>query len=476
MDSTPFFYRHMAKNVLLIALSVIALPISTAILAACWILIPSVTKNKHEESRKTILVTGVSMSKGLTMSRLLARYTPHRIIGADIEPIPFTSPGRYSHSISEFFRLEPPKEEDAKPYINCLLSVLEKEKVDLWIPCSSVGSAVTDGIIARLATEKLGSTFRSIQFPPEVVRKLDDKASFMSYIASLGLRTPESHRCTAVDDVMRILFPPKKEKNKFAMPHKYILKPLGVDDRARARMMTPLPLGTRKLTEAYLHDLGVSKKNPFQLQQLISGSEYCTHALIVHGVVRAFTACPSSDLLMHYKPLHPSSKIHREMLQFTQKVAEHKGISFTGHMAFDFLVHGEGDNIEIYPIECNPRVHTAVVLFSEMPEMAHALLEVPVNNPSTAVDVIFPQKLDSGYYWIGHDLVTLFIIPVLEMLMGYATWQSCKMDLKKFLRHLRYWSDGTFSLWDPLPFWVLYHVYWPAQFVRSLLYNKPWSR
>jgi catechol O-methyltransferase len=240
--------------------------------------------------------------------------------------------------------------------------------------------------------------------------------------------------------------------------------------------MALLPLETRKMTEAYLKDIGVSKENPFQLRQYVPGTEYCTHALMVHGAVRAFTACPSSDVLMHYEPLHPFSKLHKEMLQFTRRMAEHKGVTFTGYLALDFLVEGEGEDVELYPIECNPRVHTAVVLFSDMPEMAHAFLDVFGKGPPPSDNVIVPQRLRSGYYWIGHDLVTLMIIPLLELMLGYATWQSCKLELKEFWNHLLSWRDGTFAAWDPLPFWVLYHVYWPAQFVNCLLHEKHWSQ
>ncbi|KAK3044781.1 hypothetical protein LTS18_000367, partial [Coniosporium uncinatum] len=42
--------------------------------------------------------------------------------------------------------------------------------------------------------------------------------------------------------------------------------------------------------------------------------------------------------------------------------------------------------------------------------------------------------------------------------------------------HLLSWKDGTFEVQDPLPWFVLYHVYWPAQFVQSLRTGNWWSR
>lgn len=43
------------------------------------------------------------------------------------------------------------------------------------------------------------------------------------------------------------------------------------------------------------------------------------------GRMRAFVACPSNELLMHYKALLPQSKLNREMLQFVECVAKSGG-------------------------------------------------------------------------------------------------------------------------------------------------------
>ncbi|KAG9590125.1 hypothetical protein KCU90_g14242, partial [Aureobasidium melanogenum] len=39
-----------------------------------------------------------------------------------------------------------------------------------------------------------------------------------------------------------------------------------------------------------------------------------------------------------------------------------------------------------------------------------------------------------------------------------------------------FWKDGTYEIWDPLPAWWLYHVYWPFQFAKSLVTGFKWSR
>jgi len=72
--------------------------------------------------------------------------------------------------------------------------------------------------------------------------------------------------------------------------------------------MTLLPFPGLDATRAHISQLLISAKNPWLLQEFIPGAEFCTHALVVWGRVRAFVACPSNELLMHYKALLPQSK------------------------------------------------------------------------------------------------------------------------------------------------------------------------
>jgi hypothetical protein len=492
----PYYYSHTGKNRFLLLLSFITLPLSLTLCFLSFILSiltrrskPGLPKNAQNSDRKTILVTGVSMTKGLTIARSLAQHTPHRVIGADISAL---SPGRFSSSITRYFRLEAPDGDDAEPYIDSLLSVIRSEDVDLWISCSSVVAAVEDGQVVKLAQEAAkakGRKFHAIQFSEDVVERFHEKDNFIDYIASLNLQIPESYRCTSPDEALNVLLPTidnnangREENKKAVQARTFILKPIGVDDRARAQMMTLLPLSTPAETKSHVQSLGISSTNPFQLQQFIAGTEFCTHALVVRGHVKAFTCCPSLELLMHYAALPPHSRLAQAMLKFTETVAKDGGADFTGHLSFDFLVEkdqgGEDAEVVLYPIECNPRAHTAVVLFDKTPEMAEAYMsvfddEVSDYNKSTPV---YPRAPTASYYWLGHDVVTFGILPVLDWVAGVGTWQNVVEGLGTLGKHLVYWTDGTFTIADPWPFFVLYHLYWPAKFVEALRTGKGWSR
>lgn len=471
----PIYYRHVPKNIILILSSLITLPFSTVLVIASLIYSKVFPQPQqiplHDASkRKTILVTGVSMTKGLTIARILAQNTPHRVIGADISSL---SPGRFSSSLAKFYILTPPDGGDAEPYIDSLLQVIKSEHVDLWISCSSVIAAVEDGEVMRLAEEERGPGFHAVQFRSDVVERLHEKDHFIDYIRSLELSVPESYRCTSSAEIVKILTRGKTGKEK---DRKFILKPIGVDDRARANMMTLLPFENREDTVAYVKNLQISSQNPFQVQQFISGAEYCTHALVIRGRVVAFTCCPSSELLMHYEAIPPSSHLFKQMLEFTKRVAKDGGDSFSGHLSFDFLAEGEGKVSKLYPIECNPRAHTAVALFSNTPQMASAYLSSfdPFKNKD--MEIVTPRSPTPSYYWLGHDVVALLILPMLDWLWGLKDASEVVDSMTDFWKHAVSWRDGTFTVHDPVPFLVLYHVYWPMKFLMSLVYGKRWSR
>ena len=55
-------------------------------------------KTAHGQRRRTVLVTGVGMTKGLTLARAF-HLCGHRVIGADFEDLAIPCPGRMSRAI-----------------------------------------------------------------------------------------------------------------------------------------------------------------------------------------------------------------------------------------------------------------------------------------------------------------------------------------------------------------------------------------
>ncbi|THV79330.1 hypothetical protein D6C84_05149, partial [Aureobasidium pullulans] len=493
-------FAHALQNLKLLALSFFFLPLDTFILFFSYairilVAFPATSHRARVRSTytryfepRTVLVTGVGMTKGLVLARLFF-IAGHNVIGADFEPpfLPITC-GHMSRSIKAFHRLAKPDgtREGSARYCQSILDIVRKEKADLWVSCSGVASAVEDGQAKEMI--ELLTKCKAVQYNVATTQKLHEKHSFTEYTKSLGLTVPETHTITSKTAALRVLEDVRPSGKKF------IMKFIGTDDSVRGDM-TLLPFDSASATKAHISRLQISESRPWILQQFIDGPEYCTHALVVRGEVKAFTACPSAELLMHYEALPPDSSLSRNMLRFTQEYAASDPENFTGHLSFDFLVdRKEAERarrdpnmvVTLYPIECNPRAHTAVALFNSTPEMIEkgymSLLEEPTTpkeegtNGASYTPPVYPHQ-PGKYYWIGHDLTTCVILPVLSLLKIHGnSFGEAFEHFGTFLEHLFLWRDGTYEIWDPLPAWWLYHVYWPFQFAKSLVTDFRWSR
>lgn len=471
--SSPW-QSHAAQNASLILLSLLFFPLDATILFLSYVI--RIFYGKHSlagiqkcSNPKTILVTGVGMTKGLALARSFYQ-AGHRVIGADFEP--GLACGRFSASLSAFHVLRKPTSKSAGPYFQDLLDVITKEKVDLWVSCSGVASAVEDGEAKEIVEAR--TSCKAIQFDVKTTQMLHEKHTFIEHTQEIGLNVPETHTISSresVEDALR----------KAPAGRKYIMKTIGMDDAARGDIMTLLPKATPMETSQYLDRLRISKEEPWILQQFIQGEEFCTHSIVINGRVRAFVACPSAELLMHYRALPSDSALSQAMLKFTETYAADGGEGFTGHLSFDFLVEdttpSNPKNIVLYPIECNPRAHTAVCLFNRAPDMVHAYLELLDGiSDKDGPDWLATPTRNDAYYWIGHDFVTMALVPLLSVITLQLSYRVYIRSVATFLVHLLTWKDGTYEVWDPLPWFALYHVYWPLRFLTCLRQGTKWSR
>lgn len=500
LDANSSVFEHAVQNIALIALSLLFLPLDTFVVL-CSLVASHFLNNQVETHRKairrrpsfkprTILVTGVGMTKGLALARMFYE-EGHDVIGADFEENGTRSCGRVSKALYKFVPLRKPNARDGSaPYIQDLLDIVTSEDVDLWVSCSGVASAIEDGEAKQIIEAR--TSCKAIQFDVKTTQVLHEKHTFIERTKELELPVPETHTITdraAIDTALA----------NAPEGRKYIMKTIGMDDSNRGDM-TLLPKSTPEETAKHLSKLKISDSSAWILQQFIKGCEYCTHALVIKGHVKAFVACPSAELLMHYQALPVSSKLSQEMLKFTQTFATAGGESFTGHLSFDFLVE-DADlsklyedpmaEITLYPIECNPRAHTAVALFNGTMGMADAYLSLlegssdhqlsyadAVANGTINEHVLFSSFPYRRYYWIGHDLVNLLILPLVALLTLRPDSSLLELiqNIDLLLDRLLFWKDGTYEVWDPLPWWWLYHVYWPWQFFLCLWTGKRWSR
>lgn len=474
--------KHIFQNAFLLCLSLCLAPATTAVVLAASIYsytFGQKSRVEHSQSKKRILVTGVSMSKGVELARLFHQQG-HIVIGADADAL---ACGRVSHAIRKFHHLPVPasdlhaQADDPLQYEEALLRIVKTENIDLWVSVSGVGSAVQDSI-AKDVIERLTKA-KAIQFDSQHVTILDAKDTFIEHVRKIGLKVPDSHRIKSKDDLISFL----RSRGSLSLEPDstlYLIKPVGVNDAARLDMPL-LPLDTEKKTLSRIGALNFSNVSSFIAQEFIQGEEYCTHSLVIRGRVMAFVACPSTDILMHYTALPQNSSLADSMRRFTVAVAKNAGESFTGHLSFDFMVKSFAGSSskepeQIYPIECNPRVHTAVVLFRDTPKLVDLYLSALDPDLEAGKEILCPQKIQR-YYWLGQDLVEKLFCPMYRIICdGTGSVKDVLSQLALFADHVLYWKDGTFVMWDPWPFWWLYHVQWPARLIYCLMRGTKWEK
>ncbi|KAL3421851.1 hypothetical protein PVAG01_06007 [Phlyctema vagabunda] len=493
LSSTSPAYLHIAQNLSLVFLSILLIPLCGIIAIVSYVSSNFTSPKSPHQSAKScarVLVTGVGMSKGLFLAR--AFYLDGNfVVGADFEPYMVPVSGRFSRSLARFYRLSRPSsstEAASKQYTAQLIEIIRTERIELWVSCSGVATALEDGIAADAVERE--TNCKVVQFSKDLTETLHDKYTFIENTQRVGLNVPETHLVASQEEALSKLHQDHSDKES---SKRFILKPVGMDDSSRADM-TLLPLGSLLKTRTHLERFRLAPSRPFVLQQYVAGLEYCTHALVLDGRVRAFVACPSADMLMHYETLPAQGVLSKAMARYTQEYVESMSDQVTGHFSLDFIVDSgyspgaaasEEQQIEgllknIYPIECNPRAHTAVVLFgSKSRQLSQIYLSLLPSSASrdSGPSTLQPEDTSgSGVYWLGHDVVTRVSLPLLSLASGHISPKAFYSNINEFVTHLLYWRDGTFEVWDPWPAFWLYVLYWPAMFLLSVIKGSWWSK
>ena len=208
---------HGLQNLAFIALSLVFLPLDSYCVFCCYLY--TLILGSHVEIERlrnqvrpdfrphTILVTGVGMTKGLTIARNF-HLAGHRVIGADFEPNGTICPGRVSRALARFYRLQVPTAGSGS-YEQALLDIVVDEDVELWVSCSGVASALEDAEASQ--TIERETNCRAIQLGVNHTKTLHEKHTFIEYIAEqAGLEIPETHTIRSQAAVEGILHNARK--------------------------------------------------------------------------------------------------------------------------------------------------------------------------------------------------------------------------------------------------------------------------
>jgi len=380
--------------------------------------------------KKRILITGAKMTKALQLARSFHR-NGHEVYLVETHKY-WLSGHRFSRAVQSFFTVPAP-EQDSDGYCQGLLKIVQDHNIDVFIPVSSPVASYYDS----LAKKVLDPYCESIHLEPEETAILDDKYAFCSKAASFGLSAPKVFRITDPQQVLDFDFQSDGSQ--------YIIKSIPYDSVLRLDL-TLLPFPDM---EDYIRTLPISESKPWVMQEFIRGQEYCFHATVRKGQIRLHCCSKSSPFQINYEQVD-NLAIYQWVNTFVQKM------NITGQVCFDMIQTESGT---VYPIECNPRLHSAITMFHDHPGVAQAYL----NDGNPNESPITPLPNSQPTYWMYHELWRLLSIRTLPELSAW--WNKVTQG-----------TDAVLSPADPLPFLMLHNWQIPLLLLDNLRRLKGWVK
>ncbi len=416
----------------LLLLAILPINLFAVGIALLWnIIVPPKRLNTTSDKPRTILLTGGKMTKALQLARSF-HAAGHRVILVEIHKY-WLSGHRFSRAVDRFYTVPAP-EKDPEGYCQALLDLVLREKVNVFIPVSSPVASYYDA----LAKPRLAPHCEVLHFDADITRMLDNKFTFCEQARAFGLSAPRSFLIT---DPQQIL-----EHDFAAENRQYLLKSIPYDSVHRLDT-TRLPCPN---LAAHVSQLPISPDKPWTMQEFIRGQEYCTHSTVRDGNVRLHGCSESSAFQINYRHVdHPV--IYDWVKRFVQP------LKLTGQISLDFIQAEDG---QVYPIECNPRTHTAITMFHDHPGLAAAYLDAPDDPTRPPLE---PLSNSPPTYWLYHELWRL-------------TQVRSRQQLQTRLQILRQGTDAMFRIDDPLPFLMVHHWQIPLLLLMSLGQLKDWIR
>jgi predicted ATP-grasp superfamily ATP-dependent carboligase len=421
-------------GVLLLLLFLLPFNLLLVFFALIYNFIKKQQKRSLSDHPKNILVTGAKMAKSLQLARLFYA-AGNRVILIETEKY-WLSGSRFSNTISKFYTVpDPQKNWDA--YCKKMLHIIQKEKIDVFVPVTSpVGS-----YYESLLKPHISKYCEVVHFDVQITQMLDSKFEFIEKAKSIGLSVPGSFLVTKPETVLDFDFTAENRQ--------YILKSIPYDSVHRLDM-TKLPMKSKSEMVKFVESLPISKEKPWAMQEFITGKEYCTHSTVRKGKIRLHVCCESSEFQLNYEHVE-NKKIYEWVREFVEQ------FDITGQVSFDFIQAKDGT---VYPIECNPRTHTAITTFYNHPDAADAYLKDSQNENEMPVTPLPDSK---PTYWTYYELWKLTKVRTFD-------------DLKVWIRTIVYGTDGVFQIKDPLPFLMVPHWQIFLLVLGNLKKLKGWVR
>ena len=357
-------------------------------------------------TRKKILITAGRSPITLELARQL-NAQGHQIIVADNGKYYIS---RFSNYIQKGYTLPNPRFH-SKQFLQSLKNLINKEKIDYYIPIFEEGFYVAANI------NMFDSTCKIFLDDFGKLINLHNKWSFNQLLKQHGFLYPKTKLLTNLAELENLI------------DSGYILKK-AYTHAAQDIVYLDTKKDIKKIT--------INEKNPWIIQEYIEGKKYCSYSICHAGKVNAFSLYPvqysiDKSSCIYYESIEDEA-IFNWVTELIQK------INYTGQIGFDFIKTAEG---KLYAIECNPRATAGAHLF----------------NPKECVDQAF---FNQNTQLIQSKPGTKKMIGIAMLLYGWRTTKAL-VSSKSFLKTFSSSSDVIYKKHDIKPYFVQFIIctsYW----------------
>jgi hypothetical protein len=396
------------------------------------------------KKRLNILVTGGKMTKASAVARAVGR-DGHRVFTAEILPY------RYCHTrfcgyVEKHYVLPRPVEQPQE-WQEEVKAIVKRHNIDLIIPCTA---PVESSAYAHLR-DALPANVRVFAFDGEVSDILDNKFTFNQELVKGGLPCPETANMECFEDGATF-FSGKTPANT---NKRYIVKPSVYDPAARTEILF-LPVDDQKRQNEYLRSRNASVKTPYVIQEVLSAPELGSYAVYNQGFLTAFELFESCASCLKYEQL-PDKQRYAQVLEFHKDLG--RKMNLTGQLTLDLMHDASG---RLVPIECNPRIHSAVCTLEGHRNLGAALTD-PDHKPTLNEDVVTSQPLTYRY----------FLMDQIFLRLGF--WQPKNCFVLSFFEMLR-GRDALLHGDDPSAFLAMYLLQIPSLLLNELVAGTEWLK
>merc|ERR1711985_204817 len=191
----------------------------------------------------------------------------------------------------------------------------------------------------------------------------------------------------------------------------------------------------------YLKSRNATKAVPYVIQEVLENPEYGSYAIYNQGELTGFEFFESAASCLVYRQVQ--GKHYDQVLELHKGLG--KAMNLTGQLTLDLMHTKSGD---LVPIECNPRIHSAV-----------CTLEGHKNLGSVFSDPDFTPKKKDEIATSNPETYRYWVMDQLFLMAGFWKPKNC---FKLTLSQMFSGGDAILAGDDPMPFLAMYLIQIPS--------------